>query len=385
MRIHRVKTYVLKAALPDPFFFSQPGWVRQRASTVVEITTDDGLSGFGEALCHGLQPPEIACSVIDDCLGEMIVGADPFDVGVLFELMYNRVKDFGPKGVTIAALSAIDIAIWDLMGKATGKPVHKLLGGAFRCEVEPYATGFYRTAGGTYPHDLVLEAVRHVHAGFRAMKVKIGFGLHEDIEAVAAVRKAIGPDIRLMVDANHAYNRAVARRLIKDLDEYDVYWLEEPISPEDLEGYVDLRAIDRRLMIAAGENEFTRHGFWPWVTNRAVDILQPDITASGGFTGLRQISDIALAGGTFLNPHVWGTAIGLAASLQFLAAIPSVPISRGATEPLLEFDQSAHPFRAHLVTNPIEMRDGRVAIPDRPGIGVDIDRDVLERLSGRAE
>jgi D-galactarolactone cycloisomerase len=381
VKVESLHVYILKAPLAQPFFFSQPGEVTQRASAVVELRTDEGLTGFGEALCHGLQPPEIAASVISSTLAELVIGDDPFDVGVVFERAYNRVKDFGPKGATIAAISAIDIALWDLVGKATGKPVHKLLGGSFRSDVEPYATGFYRTRQGQYPRDAVEEAERHAEAGFTGMKVKIGHGIEDDVATVRAVRKAIGPTVKLMLDANHAYNRAVARRLIRDLEDENIFWLEEPISPEDMDGYLELKALGPRMMIACGENEWTRHGFWPWVKAGAVDILQPDIAASGGFTGLRQIADLVLAAGGLLNPHVWGTAITLAASLQFLAALPWSPLSRAAVEPLLEFDRSDHPFRQELIRERIEMHAGRVAIPTKPGLGIDVDTRVLEKFA----
>ncbi len=381
MKIRDLRTYALRAPLDRPFYFSQPGWVTSRNSLVVELTTDGGISGFGEALCHGHQPPDIARATIEASLRELVLGQDPFDVGVLFEAMYNRTKDFGMKGAVIAAISAVDIALWDVIGQATGKPVHKLLGGAFRTEVEPYATGLYRVEGGRYPDDLVQEARRYVDRGFRSMKLKIGFGVDEDLRAVAEVRKALGRDVRLMVDANHAYNVAFARGLIRELEAQHIFWLEEPVSPEDIDGYAELREICSTLLIAGGEDEFTRYGCWPWVKRRAVDVLQPDIASAGGFTGLRQILDLTLAAGLLLNPHVWGTAIGLAASLHLLATIPPNPISRCPFEPLLEYDQSTHPFRHELVENPIDIRNGKVQVPTGPGLGITVNRAVLERLS----
>jgi D-galactarolactone cycloisomerase len=381
MRVRDVRTYVLKAPLEQPFFFAAPGLVRQRATTVVEVITDEGLSGFGEALCHGHQPPEIAAVVIESCLREMVVGRDPFDAGVLFEEMTNRARDFGPKGAVIGAISAIDIALWDIMGQAVGKPVHQLLGGAFRTDVRPYATGFYRVEGGRYPDRHIDEALGHREAGFTAMKVKLGFGLDEDIRTVAAIREAVGADVRLLLDCNHAYDVGNARRLIDRLAPFDVYWLEEPISPEDVDGYAHLRATGPGMLLAAGENEYLRAGFWPWLQRGTLDVVQPDIAHSGGFTGLTQIKTLALAAGVLINPHVWGSAIGLVASLHFLATIPPLPISRAAEEPLLEYDRSSHPFRRELVANAPELADGRVPIPTAPGLGLDIDRSVLEHYS----
>lgn len=380
MKIVEVKSYILQASLDTPFFFSQPGIVSRRSSMVVELVTDEGISGFGESLCHGLQPPEIARATLESCLKELILHRDPFDVGVLFEQMYNRTKDFGQKGAVIGAISAVDIALWDLLGKALNKPVHKLLGGSFRTSVEPYATGFYRQEGMD-DGALVEEALAYKAKGFRGMKVKIGFGVARDLRLAARIREAVGSEVRLMLDANHAYNASIARRLVRELDPMDIYWLEEPISPEDVDGYVELRQMAPRLLLAAGEDEFTRYGFWPWVVKRAVDVLQPDIAAGGGFTGLKEITTLSQAAGMLINPHVWGTAIGLAASLQFLAVVPPNPISRGQTEPLLEYDQSAHPFRRELVENPVELVDGMVPIPQGPGIGAIVNRAVLEQYS----
>lgn len=384
MRVRDVKIYVLKAPLEAPFFFSAPGLTRQRASTVVEVLTDEGLSGFGEALCHAHQPPEIAAAVVDSCLREMVVGRNPLDVAVLFEEMTSRARPFGPKGAMIGAISAIDIALWDIVGQSAGLPVHQMLGGAFRTSVRPYATGFYRVEGGRYPAMLVDEALGHLAAGFTAMKVKIGFGLEEDIRTVASIRDAVGPEVRVLLDANHAYDVGNARRLISALAPFGAYWLEEPISPEDVEGYAHLRATGPPILLAAGENEYLRTGFWPWLQRGALDIVQPDIAHSGGFTGLSQIRTLALAAGVMVNPHVWGSAIGLVASLHFLATIPTLPLSRAAEEPLLEYDRSTHPFRRELVANPPELVDGRVPVPTAPGLGLTIDRSVLEYYSNLA-
>jgi D-galactarolactone cycloisomerase len=379
-RIAHVKTYALRAEVPTPFYFAQRGIVRHRSSLVVEVITEDGISGFGEALCNGHQPAEIAQATIDASLRDLLTGRDALETSVLYEESYNLTKDFGMKGAVMGAISAVDIALWDLKGKILGQPVHVLLGGAFRTSLAPYATGFYRVEGGDYPRLLAEEAQRHLDAGFTAMKVKIGFGIESDVRSIAAVRDVVGPSVRIMADANHAYNAGDARRLVRELDELGVYWLEEPISPEDVDGYKSLVAMSPKLLLAAGENEFSRHGFWPWVTGRAVDVLQPDLAAAGGFTGLSQIQSLTLAAGLTLNPHVWGTSIGLSAAIQFLAAIPPVPMSRVGHEPLLEFDQSSHPFRRELIEEEFELVDGRVPVPTRPGLGITVNRAVLERF-----
>ena len=380
MKITDIKTHVLSTPLDEPFAFSM-GWVSRRSTVIVELLTDEGVTGWGEALCHGLQPPEIAAAIIDTALKPIVVGQDPFDVDVLWERMYNRTRPFGQKGAVPNAISAVDIAVWDCMGRALCKPVHKLLGGAYRTEVQPYATGFYRRKGGVYPDEAIAEAKGHVAKGFKAMKLKIGFGLEDDIAYIRSVRDAIGPGPKIMVDANHAYTVGAARRLLKAIEPAQIHWFEEPISPEDIDGYKELKSLTD-VYIAAGENEFTKFGFREWISRRAVDILQPDLCAAGGFTECRKISALAQAWHTPIVPHVWGAGIAQAASLQFVATLPPAPLALYPSEPMLEYDQSAHPFRQDLIHGAITMNDkGMVAIPDGPGLGIEVNRDILERYS----
>jgi D-galactarolactone cycloisomerase len=381
MKITDIKTYVLKTPLEEPFAFAM-GWVRQRGTMIVEVITDEGVTGWGESLCHGLQPPEIAQTIVEAALKPILIGEDPFDVDVLWERMYNLTRPFGQKGAVPNAMASVDIAIWDCLGRALGKPVHKLLGGAYRSEIQPYATGFYRVEGKSYPEEAIAEAKRHIARGFTAMKLKIGFGVEEDIHYVRAVREAIGPGPKLMVDANHAYNVSAARRILKAIEPFDIHWFEEPISPEDIDGYRELKTLTS-IYLAAGENEFTKVGFREWVSKRAVDILQPDLCSAGGFTECRKISVLAQAWHMMLIPHVWGSGIGLAASLQFLATVPPAPLALKPIEPMLEYDQSSHPFRQDLIFDAIAMRDGKVPVPTGPGIGVEVNRDVIERYRQR--
>lgn len=381
MKIIDLKTHVLVTPLDEPFAFSM-GWVHQRSAVLVECITDDGVIGWGESLCHGLQPPQIAAAIINHALKPIVLGQDPFDVEVLWERMYNLTRPFGQKGAVPNAISGVDIAIWDCLGRALGKPVHKLLGGAHRTSVQPYATGFYRRKDGVYPAEAVDEARRHLANGFTAMKLKVGFGVEEDIACIHAVRDAIGRGPRLMVDANHAYNVGAARRILKAIEPADIHWFEEPISPEDIDGYRELKNLTN-IYLAAGENEFTKVGFREWVSRRAVDMLQPDLCSAGGFTECRKIAALAQAWHMPITPHVWGSGIGLAASLQFLATLAPAPMALHPIEPMLEYDQSAHPFRQDLVFGAIAMQHGRVAIPTAPGIGVEVNRAVIERYAQR--
>jgi D-galactarolactone cycloisomerase len=378
MKITEIRTHVLKSPLDQPFAFSQ-GWVRQRSATLVEIATDDGLTGWGEAFAQGLEPPEISATVIEKALAPLLVGADPLDVEVLWHRMYHATRDFGRKGSVISAISAIDIALWDLAGKHHEVPVHRLLGGAFRTRIQPYATGFYRIKGQGEARRLADEAMQHFEAGFRMMKVKLGYGVDDDIAVMNAVGRAVeGKGITLMVDTNHAYGRAEALKLGYALDEHGLRWYEEPVVPEDIEGYCELRA-RLKTPIAGGENEHTLYGFRDLLGRHAVDIAQPDVGSCGGITAVRHIVALAQAHGIEVNPHVWGSAVAQAASLQLIAALPVAHHSLFSREPVLEYDRSAHPFRRDLVDQPIELAEGHVRIPDGPGLGIEVRRETLDR------
>ena len=382
MKITGVEVHVLKSPLAEPFAFSQ-GWVRQRSATLVEVLTDEGVTGWGEAFAQGLEPPEIAAAAIEYALKPLLIGADPLATEVLWHRMYHATRDYGRKGSVVAAISAVDIALWDIAGRARGEPIHKLLGGAFRDRVEPYATGFYRIKGQGEAARLADEAVRHHEAGFRLMKVKLGYGVEDDIACMQAICRAIeGRDITLMIDTNHAYGRAEALRLGRALADCKLRWYEEPVVPEDLRGYVEMRE-KLTMPIAGGENEHTMYGYRELFAAGAVDIAQPDLGSCGGITAARHIIALAQSHGVAVNPHVWGSAIAQAASLQLIAALPVAHHSLFAQEPVFEYDRSSHPFRQHLITEPILQQGGWVTIPDGPGLGVEIDRAALEKYRVR--
>jgi D-galactarolactone cycloisomerase len=380
MKITQVRAHVLRSKVEQPFSFSQ-GWVSSRGATLVEVQTDDGITGWGEALCQGLQPPEIAAAAINHALKDLVMGQDPLQPEVLWHRMYHYTRDYGQKGAVVGAISAIDIALWDICGKARNTPVAKLLGGMFRTRVEAYATGFYRVKGQGEAPRLAQEAEGHLAKGFRALKIKLGFGIEDDLEVMRAIQKTAGKQ-EVMIDTNHAYGVAEAIRLGRELEEmgWRLRWYEEPVVQEDLDGYAEVR---RALAtpIAGGENEYTSFGFRSLFASRAVDIAQPDICIAGGFTGCRHIVALAHAHGVQVNPHVWASAVGQAASLQLIAAIPVANHSLFPNDILLEFDTSSHPFRNELTSHPLQQKDGWVEIPQRPGLGITVNRTVLEKYA----
>lgn len=380
MKITQVRAHVLRSALEQPFAFSQ-GWVSSRGATLVEVQTDEGVTGWGEALCQGLQPPEIAAAAINHALKDLALGHDPLQPEVLWHRMYHHTRDYGQKGAVVGAISGIDIALWDICGKVRKEPVAKLLGGMFRTRVEAYATGFYRIKGKGEAARLTKEFETHAANGFRALKIKLGFGVDDDLEVMRSLKNVLkGQDV--MIDTNHAYGVAEAIRLGRELEDmgWRLRWYEEPVVQEDLEGYAEVR---RALAtpIAGGENEYTVFGFRELLSRRAVDVAQPDICIAGGFTGCRHIVALAHAHGVQVNPHVWASAVGQAASLQLIAAIPVANHALFAKDILLEFDTSSHPFRNQLTSDPLRQKDGWVEIPQKPGLGIEVSREIIERYS----
>ena len=373
--IKKVTCHVVAAPVQRPFTSSR-GWLyKTRGSCIVEVETTDGIVGWGE--CYG--PSAVAKAYIETQFGPRIVGRDAFDVEVIWEDLYNRIKDYGGKGMAASALSGIDIALWDLIGKATGRPIHKLIGGAHRSEVTCYATGLYFIDMDRLVEEAVEEARGYVDEGFTAVKMKIGLGDPKlDIRRVAAVREAVGDTTRLMVDANHCMTVPQAIRIGRELEALDIEWFEEPISPEDIDGYVEVtRALD--MAVAGGENEMTRWGFRDIVVRKAMDIIQPDVCAAGGISECRKIATLAAAHGVECVPHAWGSVIGVAATLHFLAALPDQPPSFRPTPPMFEFEQCENPFRDLLSKEPIVQVRGKVQVPTGAGLGIEIERSVLER------
>ena len=375
MKITDVITHQLQVAVDEPFTSSR-GWIyKTKGALVVEIVTDEGIVGWGD--CYG--PAAVNKAIVDSVLRASLIGRDPFDVEVLWEELYNKVKDYGLTGMTISAISGVDIALWDIIGKAVNQPIHKLIGGAFRTQLQAYATGIYFKDMQRLNEEAVAEARAYKAQGFKAIKMKIGLGsIRKDIDRVAAVRDAIGPDVQLMVDANHCFTVPQAIAVGRELEKLDIYWFEEPISPEDLDGYVEVtRKLD--MAIAGGENEFTKFGFRRILEKRAMDMIQPDVCAAGGITECKKIAALAQAQSVACVPHAWGTAIGLAATMHFLASLPNTPPCLVPIPPMLEYEQTFNPFRDELSSAKLTHDGGIVNVPSGPGLGIEINRDVLKK------
>ncbi|MEX2533962.1 MAG: mandelate racemase/muconate lactonizing enzyme family protein [Trueperaceae bacterium] len=341
---------------------------------LVRIDTDDGLTGIGEGLVR-LAPR--ATAAIVEALKPLLVGRDPAEVDVIWEDLYATMVNRGhTKGFMLEAISAIDIALWDVLGQHRGEPLHRLLGGSHHATIPCYASSVRIKP----PDQAARDAEELVADGFTALKLKVGRGagrLREDLEAVAAVRDAIGPHVELMVDANGGYDLATARTVAHELARHRVAWFEEPLPSDDLRGYAALRRVSS-VPIAAGETWFTRVDFREALLHEAVDIVQPDVSRCGGISEARKIAQLASAFHLAYAPHTGqSSAVCLATSMHLAAAAPNT-----LTYEFIASDWSktaANPLRTRLTDFDFEAsREGaRVRPPNRPGIGLRVDWDAV--------
>jgi len=359
-----------------------------RNAVFVQVHTDSGLVGLGEAASYG-GPHSSTETVILDELRPRLIGEDPFNVERLWHKMHAPSHQHGRRGLLLMAISGIDTALWDLIGQATKTPLYRLLGG-YRDEVTAYASaGFY--AASKSPQALADEMAGYAQAGFRYMKMKVGrnpevwlnplhdmpasdyatASLEEDIERVRLVREAVGPKIKLAVDANNAWTPAVAIQMGRRMQEHDIFWFEEPVNTDDLAGSAEVaHALD--VPIAGYETEVGIFGFRELIERRAVDIVQPDVIWSGGISECKKIAALAQAHHMPCIPHVFSSGLALVANLHFIASIPN-----GF---LLEFDRHTNPLRQALFNEEIEIDSrGIVKVPDRPGLGVTLNQSTIEQ------
>lgn len=376
MKISEVHTHLLDYKLETAFESAATRFTR-RQHVLVEIICDDGTTGWGE--CLGPAQPNAA---IVKTYAPYLIGRNPLDTEVLWQGLYNLLRDQGQRGLTMTALSGIDIALWDIKGHHFGTPVSVLLGGRVRDKVKTYATGSFRRDGVDRVSDNAEECAAHVAAGFHAVKIKIGFGVEEDLAVIKAVREAIGTQTRLMIDANHGYSVQEAITLGNQAAEFDIDWFEEPVIPEQLDAYRRVRA-GQPIPVAGGETWHGKFAFREPLESGCIDIAQPDLCGSGGFSEMRRIVDMAALRGVRVVPHVWGTAVQIAASLQFVSALLPDPPRRDPIEPIFEFDRTLNPFRQAIVTHPLEPKNGVITIPKKPGLGIEINRDALAEFAMR--
>ena len=368
MKIKDVRTRVLRVPVKSPItdaYFSH----KARNHVFVEVETDEGISGLGEAgqyFAVSSVPP-----LIREGFRPYLIGQDPAEVRELWDTLYKRSFLYGRRGVAIIALSAVEIALWDIIGKSLKEPLHRLLGGRLVDRVRAYASGgFYKPE-----RDLIREMKTFVKSGFTAVKMKVGFDPEDDVRRVKVIRKEIGGDIDLIIDANMGYLPGTAIKVARELENQEILWFEEPVSADDVEGLREVKK-NSGIPIAAGENEYTEFGFRELIEKRAVDIVQADVTRCGGVSQAKQIASLASRRGMQHAPHVFGSIVGLVASLHLIASETNGYI--------LEYDQTENSLREEIIDQYIDLKDGYLAIPEKPGIGVEIPSRLLTKYAGKS-
>jgi len=367
MKITEIKTIRLRAAIPQAGqVFSRSGVRNYRSTTLVQIDTDEQLSGLGSCSGNG----ELIEFIIAKIISPLIVGMDPTRIDEVWDRAYIRGghKEFGTRGIGVVALSGIDLALWDIMGKIHGQPLYQILGGKCRDKVPVYATALY-------PENPAIVAKRargFADQGFRGVKIKVGFDLDQDIETVRAVRQDLGSDFTVMTDANQGYTVDVGLKAAEAFAESGVFWLEEPLFAEDIAGHAQLRK-ETRVPIAVGENLHMCSAFESFVMRQAVDFLQPDVARAGGITEIKKIAALAAHHHVPISFHTWGDAVALAASIHLSAIIPECTV--------MELDCTYNPLRTQLLRQPLEVEKGFMIPPDKPGLGIELDTDALGRFA----
>lgn len=367
-RIARVEAHPLRAVLAKPQRTSQ-GDFPAIELLVVEIETRDGVVGFGEGLCR--RGAAGYARFLQEALAPRLIGRDPADRRALWKDMRAALSG-QPGGQIVEAIAGVDIALWDIAGKQAGLPVHKLLGGMGRRRVAAYASSINWLDDATVEAEIA-AALAH---GFREIKVKLGRPLKDAIARAALVRRLAGDDVALYVDANWAYDLDEAMIVGRALADLGYGFFEEPIVPQDREGY---RRLSRQLPIrlAAGESEYVASGALTLLADRSVGLIQPDVARSGGVTETWRIAELAAAHNTAYAPHVgWSGALCVAASLQLAAAAETFR----SFECMVYDNPLRDAFTHPVVGERTSLVDGALDVPQGPGLGVEVDRDALRRF-----
>ena len=386
MKITRITSHVLGYDLPETLGYSQQYYTK-RTAHLVEVETDEGITGWGE--CFGAGNIAFANKgIVQQVIQPMVLGMDPLDRDVIWHKVYNLMRDHGQKGMPLQSLSGVDIALWDIAGKVAGLPLYKMIGGAHRDKIDVYGYGMMlRTESvDSLVARFTDEAAAIKGMGFKATKMKVGLGPRDDVRLIEEVRRGVGDDYRFMIDANHAYTTHDAFYMGRAMEEFDPYWFEEPVAPEDLDGYRELRQ-GLRVNISGGEAEFNRWGWRALLESRGLDIAQPEVCALGGISEYLRVLALCHAHFTPVVNHVWGSAVAVATNMHLLAAMPPLPGGLHPWEPMLEFDTTHNSFRDDLLTTPLDIQgqvaanNGTVALPMGPGIGVTPDRDFVRKFN----
>ena len=385
MKITSIKSHVLRYELDKELGYSQQ-YYKHRTAHLVEVETDEGITGWGE--CFG--PGNIALAnkyIVEKVIQPLIKGDDPLKKEYIWHKVYNLLRDSGQKGMPIQALSGIDIALWDILAKKSNLPLYQLLGGKTNDKIPVYGYGMMlqKKTVDELCELFKNEASQIKEKNFKAMKMKIGMGPKEDLKLVSAVRDTIGSEFKLMVDANHAYNKNDALYVGKGLDEMNIYWFEEPVAPEDYDSYKELKE-KLTTNIAGGEAEFTKYGWNQLIKNNCIDIAQPEVCGLGGITEYLKVSALAQSNFIPIVNHVWGSALSVAVNLHLLTTLPDMPGGLFPTKSMLEFDTTEkNIFITDLaeekfsILDQVKNKNGFVSPLENIGIGINPNKDFIKK------
>jgi D-galactarolactone cycloisomerase len=366
VKITDIKTIRLRAEIPpEGQVFSRSGVRNSRSATLVQVETDEGISGIGSCSGNG----ELVEVIIAKVLKPLLVGMDPTNIDAIWDTAYIRGghKEFGTRGIGVVALSGIDIALWDILGKIRGVPIYRLLGGKCRERVPVYATALYPEE----PAKVAARARGFADQGFHGVKIKVGFDLDQDVRIVRAVRQELGKDFIVMTDANQGYSLDIAMEAAAAFADCGAFWLEEPLFVEDIEGHARLRE-KTKAPIAVGENLHTYYAFENFIVRGAVDYIQPDVARAGGISEIRKITALAARHGVPVSFHTWGDGIALAASVHLATALKDCIV--------MELDYTYNPLREELLRDPFRLERGRLTAPEKPGLGIELSSEALHRF-----
>ena len=369
LKIVDIKAYPISFPLPaDSNVRLGIGRAVKKDAIVVKVTTAGGLVGWGES--HHARAPSTVSKLIETTLRMLVVGEDASNVQGIWQKIY--VKQLGSHGMgagTVMAMSGLDMALWDIRGKAVGWPLYKLLGGTSK-PIPAYAGGI--SLGFQEPAALVEEAKMHLAAGYKALKLRLGDNPKDDLARVAAIRKAFGDDLVILSDANTGYSVADARQVMPGLDASNVAWLEEPFPAHDYRSYAEAKSFGR-VPLAAGENHYSRFEFSRLIEEKAVTILQPDLSKTGGITEFMKIAAMASAYKLPVHPHSSMTGLNFAASIHVLASLDHPGYFEGDVS-------KNNLFRDQMVSTPYKVDANGCVFPlEGPGLGLEVDEDFLIR------
>ena len=385
MKIADVAAYWLSVPIPSTNQWrSDYGHLKDFDMCLVVVTTEDGRQGIGEA--KAAVGATGACASIVTCINNelkpLLIGKSAHNINEIWERLYNGSRDhyalsrgrgfpiLGNRGTTISAMSGIDIALWDLKGQDLGVPIHTLLGGACRPEMPAYASG------GWADENAIGDQLKgYCEKGYRAVKMRVGVmddTVAASVRRVANARKALGDDIKIMADAHGTFSVPEGKQFCKAIEEYNLYWMEEPISPDNKAGCAEVRSYTH-TPIAAGESEFTRFDFKELIEHGAADVLQPDSAIVGGISEVVKVASLASTHQLELAPHCWGSIISFKAGVNVAFASPSAV--------LIEFSLGGNPLMYKLCNEPPDVADGWVKAPSRPGLGLTLNWDFVEEYT----